>query len=278
MRRRIGDRHRILRTLDRDVAADKDTLDRNILPRPRVVAVDLRGDVLGCGVSYRTPGRNYLHLVALDNGQRLRIAALRSEDRNLVADRPGLRAHDIDASRVGGIADHKAVGAERYDQCGRNRHDRLVSQFGHLPRSVLLHVAVLVTVLRDDHLGTAGKRAALENEGRLAGIVLGAATHVVRDRNRHVGRARAALRGRDRHPLGNLRHPVRIGIYGDYLLRSVLRFEGQRRGTRQNRFRKPVPVLLVAAPEAAQGHRSEDRSRYLFNQFHNRLFFLLCTS
>ena len=266
----VHDADRVLGVLrNGEGAAVENALDGDVAPFGGGVVVDLCADVLRFGVVHRSAGQNR-HLVAVDyRSEFLRVGRLGAQERNLVADgnRRGVRDEDI--VRVFVVADDEAFGRHGHDDRRRYGNDRFVRQGGEFTCRVLLHIAVFVSVLRDEHLCAACKSPSLEDEGGLAGIVLRAVAHVVGHRNRHVHDAGSRV-GRDRHPVGDFRHPVGVGIDGDDLFRRSFRFEIQGVGARQNSFGKVV-LILVAAPEGTQG-RHEDRGCHIFYKSHNLVF------
>ena len=269
-RRGVHDADRVLGILrNGEGAAVENALDGDVAPFGGGVVVDLCADVLRFGVVHRSAGQNR-HLVAVDyRSEFLRVGRLGAQERNLVADgnRRGVRDEDI--VRVFVVADDEAFGRHGHDDRRRYGDDRFVRQGGEFTCRVLLHIAVFVSVLRDEHLCAACKSPSLEDEGGLAGVVLRAVAHVVGHRNRHVHDAGSRV-GRDRHPVGNFRHPVGVGIDGDDLFGRSFRFEIQGVGARQNSFGKVV-LILVAAPEGTQG-RHEDRGCHIFYKSHNLVF------
>ena len=247
-RRGVHDADRVLGILrNGEGAAVENALDGDVAPFGGGVVVDLCADVLRFGVVHRSAGQNR-HLVAVDyRSEFLRIGRLGSQQRNLVADGNRRTVRDEDIVCIFVVADDEAFGRHGHDDRRRYGNDRFVRQGGEFTCRVLLHIAVFVSVLRDEHLCAACKSPSLEDEGGLAGIVLRAVAHVVGHRNRHVHDAGSRV-GRDRHPVGDFRHPVGVGIDGDDLFRRSFRFEIQGVGARQNSFGKVV-LILVAAPE-----------------------------
>ena len=266
----VHDADRILGVLrNGEAAAVEDALDGDVSPFGGGVIVDFRTDVLRFGVVDRSAGQNR-HLVAVDyRSEFLRIGRLGSQQRNLVADGNRRTVRDEDIVCIFVVADDEAFGRHGHDDRRRYGNDRFVRQGGEFTCRVLLHIAVFVSVLHDEHLGAACKSPSLEDEGRFAGIVLRTVAHVVGHRNRHVHDAGSRV-GRDRHPVGDFRHPVGVGIDGDDLFRRSFRFEIQGVGARQNSFGKVV-LILVAAPEGTQG-RHEDRGCHIFYKSHNLVF------
>ena len=237
-----------------------------------VVAVEVGGDVGRFGVLDGVAAGEDAHVIAGHVGQRAAVGVFRALDVDAVAHADSGGGLEEDVGVVGVVADDAARGADGcHEGFGHDDHG-LVGQGGQLVDGVFLAVAVLVSVLRDGHFGTAGQCVAPEDDGGLAGIVDGAFAQVVGDGH---GDFRGALSGDGRHanPFGQfVHHPLGVGIDGDDLLGCVFCLEVQGRGAGQHGFGHGL--LVVVAASAQQGGQHEGRGCYVILQFHVVFSFL----